>query len=206
MRPFASIMDPSATFIQSELPDCNIQYYPYFLNLEMSDQLYTVFAHSTEWDQEQIIIYGVRNNLPRLTAWYGDEGKTYSYSGIHVNAKPWLPEMLELKEQIEDVTKASYNSVLLNYYRTGQDSVAWHADDELELGPTPNIASISLGGKRTFQFKHKKSFDLKSSIELTHGSLLVMSDQTQQFWQHQIPKTKKEVIPRVNLTFRSIIK
>ncbi|MBT5887388.1 MAG: alpha-ketoglutarate-dependent dioxygenase AlkB, partial [Acidiferrobacteraceae bacterium] len=99
----------------------------------------------------------------------------------------------------------SFNSVLLNYYRTGSQSMGWHSDDERELGPAPTIASISLGSPRRFLLRHRRRKDLPvHEIVLGHGSLLLMSGESQIAWRHSVPKTARPVAPRVNLTFRQI--
>jgi alkylated DNA repair dioxygenase AlkB len=160
---------------------------------------------TTVWRQESFTLYGKTINFPRLTAWFGDEGTSYVYSGIRNIPLPWTPAILEVKAAIEPPSGVVFNSVLLNRYRTGRDSVSWHADDEPEFGENPVIASVSFGGTRTFQLKHKKRKDLKASVELTHGSLLIMRGGTQANWLHQVPKTGKHVEERLNLTFRMVV-
>ncbi len=142
--------------------------------------------------------------LPRLTAWYGDEGKSYTYSGIEQHPDPWTPTLKLIKSKVEEILEVTFNTVLLNLYRDGKDSVSWHSDDELELGENPIIASVSFGAVRRFSLKHKISKDYKIDLDLPNGSLLLMKGETQHFWQHQIAKTSKSVQPRINLTFRMI--
>jgi alkylated DNA repair dioxygenase AlkB len=154
--------------------------------------------------QQQIKIFGKEVCVPRLTAWYGDKGMSYSYSGITVNPLPWTPALLEIRDRVGARSGTPFNSVLLNQYRTGADSVAWHADDEPELGLNPIIASVSFGGTRKFQLKHKTRKEMRHSLDLTCGSLLLMRGKTQHHWLHQVPKTKRAVETRVNLTFRVI--
>ncbi|PIQ22289.1 MAG: alpha-ketoglutarate-dependent dioxygenase AlkB [Cytophagales bacterium CG18_big_fil_WC_8_21_14_2_50_42_9] len=150
-------------------------------------------------------MFGKQIWLPRLTAWYGDPGKTYQYSGIQNEPLPWIPALLEIKQAVETLAGVPFNSVLLNYYRHGQDSMGWHADDEPKLGTNPVIASVSFGQTRRFNFRHRTIKALpKKSVLLTHGSLLLMQGSTQHFWQHQLPKTKAISAPRLNLTFRII--
>ena len=156
-----------------------------------------------EWKQESMNMYGKQVLFPRLTAWYGDNDKPYSFSGITLAPKTWTKELLDIKEKIEPISKVNFNSVLLNRYRSGNDSISWHTDAEKELGQNPIIASISFGAKRKFQLKHKETKE-KLDIDLTHGSLLIMQGELQHFWQHQIPKTKKDISERINLTFRVI--
>ena len=131
---------------------------------------------------------------------------SYTYSGIQMNAKPWTNELLEIKKSIEPLARTQFNSVLINYYRDGRDRVAWHSDDEKELGLNPVIASISFGAERKFKLRHKrfKENQLKHEIILPNGSLLIMSGVTQHHWLHEIPRTAKPIGPRINLTFRVI--
>lgn len=178
--------------------------YGNFLKLAESDRLFGELYKSINWRQEQIKIFGKIRPIPRLTAWYADEGKSYTYSGIEHHAQPWNPTLKSIKSQVEDIAEVTFNSVLINLYRDGKDSMSWHSDDEPELGKNPIIASVSLGGTRRFSGKHKISKDRKFNIDLTSGSLLLMKGETQHFWQHQIPKTSRVVEPRINLTFRMV--
>jgi alkylated DNA repair dioxygenase AlkB len=142
--------------------------------------------------------------IPRLTAWYGDQGKSYTYSGIEQHPEHWNPTLKLIKSKIEQIAQVSFNSVLLNLYRDGKDSVSWHSDDEPELGENPIIASVSFGATRRFSLRNKHSKNHKIDIDLASGSFLLMQGETQHFWQHQIAKTAKEIQPRINLTFRII--
>lgn len=184
--------------------DGEVIFYPNFFAIKESDLLFQALEKNTNWRQDYIKFFGKTMPLPRLTAWYGDEGKSYIYSGIEQHPDPWNVTLKEIKNKIETVAKTNFNSVLLNFYRHGQDSVSWHSDDEPELGQNPIIASVSFGGTRKFCFKHKTESTRKMEIDLPHGSLLLMQGETQHHWLHQVPKTKKEVKPRINLTFRII--
>jgi alkylated DNA repair dioxygenase AlkB len=187
------------------LPDAELDFYPVFFAAEVADRLLRELLEATAWRQDTIKRGGMQMPLPRLTAWYGDEGIRYTYSRIENVALPWTQPLLEVKRAVEPPSGVMFNGVLLNRYRTGRDSVSWHADDEPEFGERPVIASVSFGGTRTFQLKHKTRKDLKAAIELTHGSLLIMRADTQANWLHQIPKTARRVEERVNLTFRAIV-
>src|SRR5512135_2217372 len=189
-----------------DLPDAEVLFYPAFFAAPEADRLLAELRDTTAWRQETMRLYGKDIAVPRLTAWYGDEGLRYTYSGIENVAIRWTAPLLEVKRAVEPPCGVTFNSVLLNYYRTGRDSVSWHADDEPEFGERPVIASVSFGGTREFQFKHKKCKDLRASLELTHGSLLIMRGGTQANWLHQIPKTPRAVEERVNLTFRLIVR
>jgi alkylated DNA repair dioxygenase AlkB len=179
-------------------------FYKNFFNVNESDRFFSELYADTKWQQNTIQIFGKPTRLPRLTAWYGDEGKSYSYSGIEQNPAPWTPALSCIKERSEKVAKVRFNSVLLNLYRNGRDSVAWHSDDEPELGQNPIIGSVNFGGTRCFSFKHKQIKERKVEIDLPHGSFLLMRGETQHHWLHQIAKTTKNVSPRINLTFRII--
>ena len=177
-----------------------------FLELEKANYYYEKLNASIQYKQEEIKCYGKIHPLQRKTAWYGDQGFNYSYSGINCNPIPWTTELLELKENIEKyLPTENFNSVLLNLYRDGNDKVGWHSDDEKELGMNPTIASLSLGETRRFDLKHKENPDLKYKFELTPGSLIIMRGSLQHNWSHQIPVQKKVLGSRINLTFRTII-
>ena len=189
-----------------EIPtkDGELRLYPHIFSLKERETFLTQLKDNVNWQQEEIKLYGRVIPLPRLTAWFGDEGKTYMYSGITVEPEPWTPALLEIKSRIEEVSNVTFNSVLLNYYRNERDSVSWHSDDEPELGKNPIIGSVSFGDVRTFQLKHKTDKSLKISKDLPDGSYLEMAGSTQHYWLHQIPKRTRKIGPRINLTFRFI--
>lgn len=165
-----------------------------------ADALFEELRAETPWQQE----HSRFGPFPRLTAWYADAGMKYSYSGVTHEAIPWTPTLEEVRRRVEEVAATAFNSLLLNFYRDGQDSIGYHADAEKELGTNPVIASISLGGVRRFVMKHIKTGE-KRTYDLAHGSLLIMGGTSQHHWVHTVPKTKAEVGPRINLTFRKII-
>ena len=183
--------------------------------IENQQNYFEILKNEIQWQRDVIQIAGKTVPIPRLNAWYGDKGASYCYSGISLTPLAWTPTLLQLKTRIEHETTEPFNSVLLNYYRDGNDSVAWHSDDEAQLGTKPLIASLSFGATRRFSLRgpvalcRQGSSDLHSTntlhIDLEGGSLLVMGGQTQQYWRHQIAKTKKTVGPRINLTFRRIV-
>jgi alkylated DNA repair dioxygenase AlkB len=178
-------------------------FYPAFFSKAESDLYLKTIKENIEWKQESMNMYGKQVNFPRLTAWYGDNDKPYSFSGITLEPKSWSKELIAIKEKIEPISKVVFNSVLLNLYRSGNDSISWHTDAEKELGINPVIASVNFGATRKFQLRHIHTKE-KLEIELTHGSLLIMQGELQHYWQHQVPKTSKVVDERINLTFRVI--
>lgn len=186
------------------LQDANIVYYPEFFSAEKSNELFEKLLTEVPWQQDDIRVYGKIHPQPRLTALYGNEGKPYGYSNIIMHPHTWNPLLMYIKNEIETVCNENFTTVLLNQYRDGKDSNGWHADNEKELGRNPIIASVSFGAERVFQLKHNTIAGFKQNITLQHGSLLIMSDQTQHFWKHQIPKTAKKIDKRINLTFRII--
>lgn len=190
---------------QINLPHSDIKFYPQFFDSVTSDNIFEKLKQEINWQQEYIKIYGKENPVPRLTAWYGDRGYSYTYSGITMNPESWTETLLLIKHKIETIANVKFNSVLLNFYRDGNDGVAWHSDDEKELGKNPVIGSVSFGGKRRFSFKFRdKTESQKYDLILGNGDFLLMKGETQSYWYHQIPKTKKTVFPRINLTFRVI--
>ena len=186
------------------IPDAEVFLYPTLLSYHEADQLFYTLKKNIIWEKQKIKLYGEVHDVPRLTAWYGDPNKSYIYSGIKLNTNPWNAALLKIREKIEKISKIKFNSVLLNLYRSGADSVSWHSDDEPELGLNPVIGSLSLGETRQFQMKHKSDCDLKQKILLQHGSFLLMRGKTQHYWLHQIPKRKNLKGERINLTFRVI--
>jgi alkylated DNA repair dioxygenase AlkB len=155
------------------------------------------------WQAETVTLFGKTYPQPRLIAWYGDAGTDYTYSGTRHVPLPWTNELLQLRDRVQQLTGSRYNSVLLNLYRDGSDSMGLHADDEPELGENPVIASLSLGEQRTLYFRHRHRRDLETfNLPLPHASLLVMRGTTQRNWKHGIRKSPRPLGPRVNLTFR----
>ncbi len=186
------------------MTDAEVLFYPDFFSSEDSAAYFEELSKNINWKQESARFPGGLVPLPRLTAWYGDEGKIYRYSGIKVHPEAWTPLLLAIKKRVETAAELNFNSVLLNFYRNQNDSVSWHSDDEPELGENPVIASVTFGAMRAFQFKHKTIPDLRAKVDLTPGSLLLMCGTTQHYWKHQVPKSKKAHDARINLTFRVI--
>ena len=201
------------------LPNACLHYFPHFLSAKESAWLLDQLKQQVRWEQSEITVYGKSMLIPRLNAWYGDKGCGYVYSGTYFEPLTWLPILVSLKQRIDNYVAEyiisqeqssracfqGFNSALVNCYRNGQDSVAWHSDDEPELGENPLIASVSLGATRAFHLKHRYNKDIeKCKLLLTDGDLLIMSGTTQRYWQHQVPKTTKSVGERINITFRTI--
>jgi len=179
-------------------------YHPGFFDVQESAVLLESLLSTIQWKQETLFIYGSPVKTPRLTAWYGDEGVSYTYSGRQFFGLPWTGALLEIKSRIEPVAQTTFNSVLLNYYRDGNDSMGWHSDDEPELGINPIIASVNFGQERRFDLRKINNHQQKHSVNLANGSLLVMKGDLQHQWQHQVAKSKKAMSARINLTFRLI--
>ena len=187
-----------------DLADADIMLFPRFFDIDEADYYLKELLAQVEWSEQVIKLYGKEHKVPRLSAWYADDNKSYEYSGLRTVGLPWLTILKEIKNKLRDVCDAPFNSVLVNRYRNGNDSVGWHADDEPELGRNPVIASISFGEERIFHLKHKYDKTLKTSIVLPHGSLLLMQGETQSNWLHQISKSKRNMDERLNLTFRLV--
>lgn len=198
-----SLFEASET-LKIKLSNAEIDYTPAFFNLEESRELFEAIYYQTNWIEDDIKVYGKLYKQPRLTAFYANNDKAYGYSNISMSPQPFTPVLNAIKLKIEKATEMTFSSCLLNLYRDGQDSNGWHADDEKELGENPVIASLSLGADRLFHLKHKNIKTLKHKLTLQNGSLLLMKGETQHHWFHQIPKTKKLIDKRINLTFRLI--
>ncbi len=186
------------------LKNAELLYQPSFFEKIESDRIFKKLLETIEWKQDKIRMYGKELPLPRLSAWYGDNNKPYTYSGITLNPLPWTDELLQIKEKIEAQAKVKFSSVLLNRYRNGQDYVGWHTDAERELGNNPVIGSVNFGATRKFQLRRIDDHKEKYELELKHGTLLLMRGETQHYWQHQVPKTSTNIGERLNLTFRVI--
>jgi alkylated DNA repair dioxygenase AlkB len=181
-----------------DIPDAELILYEHFFNAEESNRFYQTLLKDTAWNQELITIHGQTHLTPRLTAWYGKRRNGN-------DASPLTPALQEIKNKVEHRAGIHFTTVLLNLYRTGKDSVAWHSDQEKEYGKNPAIGSVSFGETRPFRIRHKFRKDLeKIDIPLSHGSFLWMAGPMQHFWEHQIPKTARDIKPRINLTFRVV--
>ena len=183
--------------------DGEIEYIPNFLSAPESEQWLSRLTEQAEWVQPKVRLFGKWHSTPRLVSYYADPGIAYSYSGNAHVAGSWLPLLDMLRHRVAEQCGTAFNSVLLNLYRNGQDHMGWHADNELELGRNPTLASLSLGAERDFHLKHSGS-QQKLRIALASGSLLIMRGALQHHWQHCLPKRAKISSPRVNLTFRQV--
>jgi alkylated DNA repair dioxygenase AlkB len=179
-------------------------YYPGDLLPLSNPSWLDILTDSIAWSNDTVKMFGKTLTLNRKSAWYGDPGAAYSYSGIRREPLKWTEELLMIKKSCEEVSNATFNSVLCNYYHDGKDGMGWHCDDERELGKEPIIASVSFGAERIFAFKHRNSKE-RINIRLEHGSMLIMRGQTQHSWQHALPKSTIVHEPRINLTFRNIL-
>ena len=184
--------------------DGTVNYYGKLWTHEEADSYFNQLLETIEWRNDEVILFGKRIVTQRKVAWYGDEPFEYSYSNTTKKALPWTKVLFELKTIIEKESGETFNSCLLNLYHSGDEGMGWHSDAEPDLKKNGAIASLSFGAERKFAFKHKVSKE-KVDLFLEHGSLLIMKDTTQRFWLHTLPKSKKIITPRVNLTFRSII-
>ncbi len=185
--------------------DGTVNYYGRVLEPELADEFYNSLLHNIDWKNDEAVIFGKKIITKRKVAWYGDKDFEYTYSKSTKTALPWTDDLLELKKIAEQKTGETYNSCLLNLYHSGDEGMAYHSDGEKDLKKNGAIASLSFGAERKFSFKHKYTGQ-KVELILEHGSLLVMKDQTQSFWLHRLPPTKKISTPRINLTFRTIEK
>ncbi len=194
-------------FMPIDMPDADVSI---LHEIEMPigyDAIMRKLNDQTKWRQENVRVYGKEHKQPRLVALYGEPGKQYDYSGISMHPLPWTDLLREIKRRIEDCTDATFNAVFLNLYRDQNDSMGFHSDDEKELGKNPVIASLTFGATRTFLMKHKynKEISLKK-IPLEAGTVLLMKGKTQHFWKHGINKQTQPCGPRINLTFRTLLK
>ncbi|CAI9685935.1 alpha-ketoglutarate-dependent dioxygenase AlkB family protein [Elizabethkingia anophelis] len=202
MELFEREVDSTANLLPK---DGTVNYYGKIFSPKEADYYYQLLLSEIEWRNDEAIIFGKKILTKRKVAWYGDIPFEYTYSNATKTALPWTENLLILKKIAEQTTGETYNSCLLNLYHSGDEGMAWHSDAEKDLKKHGAIGSMSFGAERKFAFKHKKTQE-KVELILEHGSLLVMKDETQDFWLHRLPPTKKIFKERVNLTFRTIVK
>jgi alkylated DNA repair dioxygenase AlkB len=179
-------------------------YRPDLFKPDEARKLQETLTETIQWDRPSLKMYGKEFPIPRLAAWYGE--MEYKYSGINNIPHPWTKELLSIKKRVEEASGAEFNSVLLNLYRNGEDHMSWHSDDEKSLGVNPVIASVSFGEVRRFSVRHRKDKELSPiTLELASGSLVIMGGEMQEYWHHRISPSKKNLGPRINLTFRKVI-
>lgn len=187
------------------LPNAELIYVPDFFSKQEADNYFKTIKDQTNWQHDDITVFGKTYKQPRLTALFGDTNQKYSYSNITMHPEPFTSTLLDIKTKVEDFSDEKFNTLLVNLYRDGNDSNGWHADNEKELGTNPVIASVSFGEERPFYFKHRTLKNERHKLNLEHGSLLIMKGEMQHYWLHQIAKTKRQIQPRINLTFRRLI-
>lgn len=186
------------------LPDATVRFEPDFLG-DGTSLLFQALLDGTPWSQPTVKLFGRTHPVPRLCCWMGEPDFVYTYSGVRNDPVPWSEPVAALRNALRAHLGVAFDGVLLNLYRNGHDHMGWHADDEPELGEMPTLASLSVGAVRRFDLRHRHRTELAvTSVELEHGSLLVMSGATQRHWRHRIAKTRRPCGPRINLTFRVV--
>lgn len=179
-------------------------YYGNILTQEQKESYFNELLNGIQWVNEEVIMFGKTITTKRKVAFYANDLMEYTYSNKTKNAFPWTPLLLDIKKTVEAYTGETYNACLLNLYHDGNEGMGWHADNEKEIIADSSIASVSIGAKRNFLFKHRDSGE-KLSILLENGSLLEMKGPIQRHWLHSLPKTAKVKEARINLTFRQMV-
>ncbi len=192
-------------FSENLLPfDGVAEYFPNFISLASSSFYFQKLESNINWQHDVVKLFGKEITTNRKTAWYGSKSFEYTYSNKTKIAIPWNKELIDLKTIIEKKCQEEFNSCLLNLYHNGNEGMALHSDDEKTILPNSTIASLSIGAERRFLFKHKHT-QQKIELNLQNGSLLLMKENTQNYWWHSLPKSAKIKSPRINLTFRKMI-
>ncbi len=193
------------SFSHNVLPEGGtVNYFGKFVADAEADFWYENLLTTIDWKNDEAMMFGKKIITKRKVAWYGDQPFAYTYSKATKYALSWTEELSKIKQLVEKLTAASYNSCLMNLYHDGAEGMAWHSDAEKTLLENGAIASCSFGAERKFSFKNKKNGQIVS-LNLEHGSLLLMKDETQKNWLHRLPKTTTVSSPRINLTFRTIV-
>jgi len=201
MELFEDLIDPTKNLLPC---DGIVHYHGAIMAFEKANHYFNSLLNTIAWQHDEAVIFGKRIITKRKVAWYANERYAYTYSNTTKLALPWTKELVELKSIVEEKSKETFNSCLLNLYHNGEEGMAWHSDAEKDLKINGAIASLSLGTPRKFSLKHKYK-DTKVDMVLGPGSLLIMKGTTQTFWLHSIPKSKKIKNSRINLTFRTIV-
>ncbi|MDA8622251.1 alpha-ketoglutarate-dependent dioxygenase AlkB [Psychrosphaera sp.] len=201
-------LNATTTVTTAEIPDLVkpwLEYKSDFLQEFEASELYQKLEQQLDWQQPEIVVFSKRHPIPRLQCWQSDPGVQYQYSGKALNANAWHPLLANIRDRIHTQQGVYFNSVLVNFYRNGEDKMGWHSDDEPELGPNPIVASLSLGASRTMHFKDRKT-NQTAAVELTTGALLLMKAGMQRAFKHQVPSRKRVREGRISLTFRYIVR
>ncbi len=186
---------------QFDLPDATVTLIDNFFTRQESDYYYNALLEQTRWREYQMPMYDKIVTAPRMIAWYEDSGNI----GVDPSTPALTDDLHHIRTRVESGSAHRFNAVLLNLYRNGKDGVAWHSDKTNKSGPDPVIASVTFGETRLFRLRHKTRKDIHQvEIPLHHGSFLLMAGTTNSFWEHQVPKTARPVLPRINLTFRQV--
>ncbi|NUS37799.1 MAG: alpha-ketoglutarate-dependent dioxygenase AlkB [Lysobacter sp.] len=188
------------------LADAELTFDPHWLPMPVADALYATLTTEVLWEVHRLRLFGREVDSPRLSCWIGEPDAVYTYSGTRFAPRPWPPSLQPVRAGLAGELRVGFDSVLANLYRDGRDAMGWHSDDEPELGAEPVIASISLGATRRFVLKSRRDAALRLALDLPHGSLLVMRGETQRNYRHALPRTARPVGPRINLTFRRILR
>ena len=195
----------SPIYLQNLLPkNGEVIYYRKIMTQQEADLCFLGLMHDIEWKNDEVKIFGKQIITKRKVAWHADGGVSYTYSNTTKAGLNWTKELLKLKILVEEITKESYNSCLLNLYHDGDEGMGWHSDDEKSIVKDSAIASVSFGAERKFVLKHKATTETVSQ-NLIDGSLLLMKGETQSYWLHALTRTKKVKSPRINLTFRKMV-
>jgi len=189
-----------------DLPDADVRYMPRWIAHDAADALFVALRDGVAWERHRIRLFGRDVDAPRLSCWIGDAEATYTYSRMRYLPHPWPGALLGIRDRLREECGVEFNGVLANLYRDGNDGMGWHSDDEPELGARPLIASLSLGTARRFALRHRDDATCRLDIELAHGSLLLMGGATQAHYRHALPKTAHRAGPRINLTFRRLLR
>ena len=197
-------MQPTLTTPENPFNGGNLALLGKLYSAERCHSLLDKLITTVNWNNDYCIVYGRKFHIPRLQAWYGNEGIQYNYSNNLLKTQPWSESLLAIKHDVQQRTACEFNSVLLTFYRNGNDYVNWHADDEDELGSDPVIASLSLGATRAFQYRHRPN-GLTGNVHLRNGDLLLMQSAFQANWEHRVPSEPTINASRINLTFRKVI-
>lgn len=166
--------------------------------------LYDDLIKEIKFEDEELIIFGKKCIPKRKTCAFGDDGKTFSYSGKERKANPYTYTIKKIKDELEKKTGYTFNYVLAQYYSDGEAMIGYHGDAIKDMQKPVIIASVTFNEEKSRTFIIKND-EMEKKIKLRDGSLLLMhGTKIQTEYKHGIPAEKKIKTGRINLTFRQI--
>jgi alkylated DNA repair dioxygenase AlkB len=177
-----------------------VTYYDRFVPVDRAEAAFAALRGGVDWHAQRRVMYEREVDVPRLTSHF-PLAKVVSGEATGIDAAA-AAALAELARRVTDALQTPFNSIGLNFYRDGSDSVAPHNDRLHDLAEDAPIALVSLGATRRMMIRSKRAGEPAVPIDLEGGSLLVMSYATQLHYTHGVAKTKAPVGERISVALR----